>query len=1227
MSEESPVAQLEKLLNTPIHGNAQKHFSTDPVHKTGLVSSSRRESIEKYSNGTRAEINDIIKRLSSRRSSTAASNKGFERRTKSLERLSDGKRGEEEEKVSKMGTRGKNGHRDYDVKLKSSVSGEIGRGASERMTGTKGGNHGKEIVKRLLTPDDIRPRSQSNSKKTTAIPITAVWPDENERGNNAINANNSNNAALFRRGRSEMGTRRREGNSTDSSPAIMSSSISPGPSVLLNDSPPFSPPSPNSKSIKSLLLKSPKVAIKDLWNRIKSPKSPKVSLSTPVQYSPSIPLPYSSTIPFPDSNRMNSNLPSNPSSSFGLDGIASSRNLSLSKSLSQSNISINNPTGIPSLTPEKNSSTTPIKVIIREDCSNSTNPSSASPNSLLLVSNGNGNKNGMAEEFIVHDDNSWEELLLKRILVMKSRSRQSSTTNTPARMELMNFQEKNETNQSFQNHSSCSTPQFDASIASLFTPSTPSVALSTPSTIKSELSSSIVNKKELEEFAKRSIENVLKEAGLELKDLKNLKNINKQDCQGRNSPKEICNNPSDSNDAESKIVKNQEMEKEIDIYADLKSLSCPLTKEARRISIIKEFEMSPQDLDSLYSNNSSAEDENDKDDAIPNFIPSNKNQNGHVERRDGLEKQTKFKSPNDNSRNNFGETLVDLEQPSINIPLTRSIRRTGSSPNHHWFLGDQNGHGSNNPHSASQATLMSPPSTTAMSLSNLFLGEHIGNGNRMINDIESVKEDLLGIKNTIIEDNDKMIYQNYKDCMRTTRTMLPVSFEELLMMMRQVPIISASSDSDNFGDQDGNISSDAHHSYSKANINDPSCLFLLPLNGMTIPKWLENGIRMRIGRELISSSEWLLFKTRVISRVHAEIFHDICDYYINDVGSKSGTWINGQRLAMQDKISPPRRISHGDIIQFGIDHDRYNPDMEIRCVQVMALIGYPTIQINSFSSHNAIMNGIESSVENQKRKKSPHDQLFRKSPIEITMPVERLNKLSKELMEFKPRLSSANCRMLIKFGDIVNETSSGYAIFIRPDGEPSYSFVFNNYKFNWYSILVYILLLSIINFNFREIAMTKEADGQVLLLNLIRNSTQIYQIKYNGGMVDGDDCCRLVSNGRYKVIMEPKPREDENDENEGASGEGNNNDRSPDENSAPFFSLTGDLSNGKLFIIQRFRNTRRQVYLGEGQIAGMRTKWGRKRYYFEARFDEHSKYDDLLSMTILYFILQQLHTV
>lgn len=55
--------------------------------------------------------------------------------------------------------------------------------------------------------------------------------------------------------------------------------------------------------------------------------------------------------------------------------------------------------------------------------------------------------------------------------------------------------------------------------------------------------------------------------------------------------------------------------------------------------------------------------------------------------------------------------------------------------------------------------------------------------------------------------------------------------------------------------------------------------------------------------------------------------------------------MNGTRLGEAEKITPPRDIKHGDIIQIGVDYsseaDPYGkvPDA-YKCVQCMALYGY-----------------------------------------------------------------------------------------------------------------------------------------------------------------------------------------------------------------------------------------------------------------------------------------------
>ena len=65
-----------------------------------------------------------------------------------------------------------------------------------------------------------------------------------------------------------------------------------------------------------------------------------------------------------------------------------------------------------------------------------------------------------------------------------------------------------------------------------------------------------------------------------------------------------------------------------------------------------------------------------------------------------------------------------------------------------------------------------------------------------------------------------------------------------------------------------------------------------------------------------------------MSRHHAEIFvGKDGNLYVKDVGSSSGTFLNGMRLACSGKESRPYTIKSGDIIQFGVDYQ--NRDEEI----------------------------------------------------------------------------------------------------------------------------------------------------------------------------------------------------------------------------------------------------------------------------------------------------------
>lgn len=168
---------------------------------------------------------------------------------------------------------------------------------------------------------------------------------------------------------------------------------------------------------------------------------------------------------------------------------------------------------------------------------------------------------------------------------------------------------------------------------------------------------------------------------------------------------------------------------------------------------------------------------------------------------------------------------------------------------------------------------------------------------------------------------DGQLYLNYRNCMRNTHTCLPLSFQELKGKIEEHGMDITFKE--------------------ERRTSDQKSLFLLPLNGLSQPRWIPPNSNLRVGR----TSNWLQSQSRVVSRNHCEILHDIQQYYIKDVGSKSGTFVNGTRIGVADAISPPRELHHGDVIQIGTDlgseADAYGrvPD-NFRSVQLMVLYGY-----------------------------------------------------------------------------------------------------------------------------------------------------------------------------------------------------------------------------------------------------------------------------------------------
>ncbi|ORX60269.1 SMAD/FHA domain-containing protein [Hesseltinella vesiculosa] len=90
-----------------------------------------------------------------------------------------------------------------------------------------------------------------------------------------------------------------------------------------------------------------------------------------------------------------------------------------------------------------------------------------------------------------------------------------------------------------------------------------------------------------------------------------------------------------------------------------------------------------------------------------------------------------------------------------------------------------------------------------------------------------------------------------------------------------------------------------------------------------IDRVLEPNYKIKIGRysERHVNSDRLSFKSKVVSRTHAEIWVDENKkVYLRDVGSSSGTFVNHVRQSPSNVASAPMELKDGDLIQLGVDY-------------------------------------------------------------------------------------------------------------------------------------------------------------------------------------------------------------------------------------------------------------------------------------------------------------------
>ncbi|KAJ2962914.1 hypothetical protein NQZ79_g1985 [Umbelopsis isabellina] len=85
---------------------------------------------------------------------------------------------------------------------------------------------------------------------------------------------------------------------------------------------------------------------------------------------------------------------------------------------------------------------------------------------------------------------------------------------------------------------------------------------------------------------------------------------------------------------------------------------------------------------------------------------------------------------------------------------------------------------------------------------------------------------------------------------------------------------------------------------------------------------LENGVVVKIGRftDRRNIANRVTFRSKVVSRAHAEMWSEGRKIFLRDTKSSSGTFLNNIRLSPPSQPSKPVELKDGDIVQLGVDY-------------------------------------------------------------------------------------------------------------------------------------------------------------------------------------------------------------------------------------------------------------------------------------------------------------------
>ncbi|KAI9266449.1 hypothetical protein BDA99DRAFT_436682 [Phascolomyces articulosus] len=128
-----------------------------------------------------------------------------------------------------------------------------------------------------------------------------------------------------------------------------------------------------------------------------------------------------------------------------------------------------------------------------------------------------------------------------------------------------------------------------------------------------------------------------------------------------------------------------------------------------------------------------------------------------------------------------------------------------------------------------------------------------------------------------------------------------------------------------------------------------------------IERSLQQGVILKLGRynnnRRTNNSNHLSFKSKVVSRSHAELWCENGRVYIRDTSSSTGTFVNRIRLPPVDAdfSLSAKELSNGDIIQLGVDYQ-----LGIESI-------YRAVRMRLQFSHHRPTNNNQEQIENEKK--------------------------------------------------------------------------------------------------------------------------------------------------------------------------------------------------------------------------------------------------------------------